>query len=532
MKHILSFLFIVSLSTSLLLAQNEADALRHSQTGLVGSARALGMGGAFSAVGADISSGYLNPAGLGLLRSSKFTVSPVFRVNTDNAEFLGNSENNSRSRLNMNNWGYVVNKKLYYDTGSERREVERGLKAWTFGIGQHQLENYYRNTQTGGFNEFSSISQALAANAQGINPANLGDFSNERLAFDTFIIDTVLNRGGDAYFGAMNRGQIDQRFQRIETGRRNEWFISLAGNFEDKLYIGGTVGIQRLEYSQRFNVQEIDVNNLYEFYDPDPDNGFPLEIASQEIRFSEWFGTFGSGINAKLGVIFRPTDPLRIGVTFHSPSYFSLTDTFNSQLVHVTQVETGTEELSSPSLTPGRFEYNLTTPYKITAGFMYLLGKSGFISGDVDYIDYSFSNLSSNGNLGSPDFYSFEQENENVNTLYQAALNFRVGGEYRYDIFRLRAGYSYFGSPYSTEGSVYQDPNNPETLLNIDGSRNFITLGVGIRQPNYFIDVAYVNQQSQDKFSPYTANDPSIFSPTVVSNNLQHHTTLTVGFNF
>ncbi|MFK7922798.1 MAG: OmpP1/FadL family transporter, partial [Bacteroidia bacterium] len=249
-------------------------------------------------------------------------------------------------------------------------------------------------------------------------------------------------------------------------------------------------------------------------------------------RFSEWFGTFGTGVNAKLGMIFRPIDPLRIGLTFHSPTYFSLTDTFNAQLVHVTQVENGTEEFSSPSLSPGRFQYNLTTPYKITAGFMYLLGKAGFISGDVDYVDYSFSNLSSSGTLGSPDYYTFEQENENVNTLFQPAVNFRLGGEYRYDIFRLRAGYSYFGSPYSSEGSVYQDPENLETLLNIDGSRKFITLGVGIRQPNYFIDVAYVNQQFQDKFSPYTANDPSIFSPTVVSSNLQHHTTLTVGFNF
>ncbi|MEL6593609.1 MAG: hypothetical protein AAFQ68_26145, partial [Bacteroidota bacterium] len=236
--------------------------------------------------------------------------------------------------------------------------------------------------------------------------------------------------------------------------------------------------------------------------------------------------------NAKLGIIFRPSDPLRVGVSFHSPTYFSLTDTFNAQLVHTTRVETGTEELASPALTPGRFEYNLSTPYKVTAGFMYLLGKSGFISGDVDYVDYSFSTLSSNGTLGSADYYSFEQENDNVNTLFQPAVNLRFGGEYRYDIFRLRAGYSYYGSPYSTEGSVYQDPNDPETLQNIDGSRKFITLGVGIRQPNYFIDVAYVNQQSQDKFSPYTANDPSIYSPTVVSNNLQHHTTLTVGFNF
>ncbi|MEL6804605.1 MAG: hypothetical protein AAFO91_12585, partial [Bacteroidota bacterium] len=137
MKYILSFLLIFSISTPILFAQNEADALRHSQTGLTGTARAQGMGGAFSAVGADISSGYLNPAGLGLLRSSKFTISPVFRINQDNAEFLGQTQGDNRNHLGVGSWGYVVNKKLYYDTGSERREVERGLKAWTFGVGQH-----------------------------------------------------------------------------------------------------------------------------------------------------------------------------------------------------------------------------------------------------------------------------------------------------------------------------------------------------------------------------------------------------------
>ncbi len=44
-------------------AQGEIDAYRYSQTEVTGTARSMSMGGAFGALGGDISSIAINPAG-------------------------------------------------------------------------------------------------------------------------------------------------------------------------------------------------------------------------------------------------------------------------------------------------------------------------------------------------------------------------------------------------------------------------------------------------------------------------------------
>ena len=55
-------------STISVQAQTELDALRFSQTTITGTARSLGLAGATSAMGADLSAATLNPAGLGFYR--------------------------------------------------------------------------------------------------------------------------------------------------------------------------------------------------------------------------------------------------------------------------------------------------------------------------------------------------------------------------------------------------------------------------------------------------------------------------------
>ena len=52
-------------------AQSEMDAFRYAQTELNGTARHMAMGGAFGALGGDISVMNANPAGLAVYRSSE-----------------------------------------------------------------------------------------------------------------------------------------------------------------------------------------------------------------------------------------------------------------------------------------------------------------------------------------------------------------------------------------------------------------------------------------------------------------------------
>ena len=410
------FLLILSSFLSLY-GQNELDAFRHSQFGLSGTARSLGMAGAYSAVGADLSSATNNPAGLGVYRSSSFVISPMISFVNSKSEFLGETDNKSSSYFDLPSLGMVFHKQNFYDNGREIVEVNQGLKSYTFAIGYNRMESYDRELSVTGYNTESSISDMFAetANNDGFPYYQLDPASLPGLAFNTFSIDTILG-SENIYYPAVNGGEIQQLAELTESGRRSEWFMALAGNLDDFIYFGGSLGIQRVNYSQTLYFQEDDINNLHEGLQPDP--FFPLETPMNQIRYTESFSTRGFGINGQLGVIVRPADPLRIGLSLKSPTYFSLTDRFSTELAQNYTIDlgqtTGTEELTEAT-DPAQYRYSLVTPYKITGGLMYLFGKSGFITADVDYTDFSFANLDASD-------YDFRTENNNIDDLYKELL--------------------------------------------------------------------------------------------------------------
>ena len=77
-------------------AQNAYDAERVLGSDLNGTARYVGMGGAMSALGGDISVIGTNPAGIGIFRSNDFSVS--FGVNNTATESLYNGTSMKEDR--------------------------------------------------------------------------------------------------------------------------------------------------------------------------------------------------------------------------------------------------------------------------------------------------------------------------------------------------------------------------------------------------------------------------------------------------
>ena len=537
-----------------LTAQNEIDALRHSQRSLVGTARTLGMGGAFSAAGADLSAASINPAGLGVYRSSTFVISPGFNTVNNRASLLEKTQNQGQTFMTLPSVGVAFTNLNYYDNGEDRYEQQAGLKSYTFAFGYNQLENYRRNgLAVGGFNPYSSISQMFAEQAQGIPFGNLPFDSYPEIAFSTFVIDTVAGTS-DTYFPAYSEGQIEQTFQLEESGRRNEWYAAIGGNFGDKLYLGASVNLQSVRYENTFNFNESDVDGLYEVYDPNQDNfplpgdpGFDLEIPSIALQFTDQYTTRGSGLGGQVGLIYRPVDALRVGLSAQTPTYLTLTDQFSSTLSH--DFFDGVENTNSSIETElAEYTYSLFTPYRLTGGLMVLVNKAGFITVDAEYVDYSSAELSSGvSSINNPDFYDFNAENQRIDELYRGVVNFRMGGEARLGIFRLRAGYAYYPSPFEGQGEEYltlvpnmddyreltgSDPADAVVPQSLDGSRTFLTVGAGIRQPNFFLDVSLVNQQQADKFSPYTLADPTQYVPTIVNQVSRNTINASMGFSF
>lgn len=528
MKH-LAVLCVLILTGSQLVAQNETDAFRYSQTGISGSARAMGLGGAYSAVGADLASASINPAGLAVYRNNTFSISPQFSLNRTTSDFLDGRATVGNTQLNVPSWGFTFTGKNYYETGNERREVQEGLKSYTFAIGVNQLENYNRTIDVTGFNTESSISDFFSeqANFTGETRDFINPNSFAGLGARTFVVDTLLGQPA-SYYPAVNGGDITQRVNLAETGRRNEIFISMAGNFEDVVYFGASLGIQTLRYTQSLFLQETDTEGQHEFLQNNPD--FPLESPMNVIRYENEFSTRGTGINVSMGVIVRPTDPLRIGLSVQSPTYFNLTDQFNIDLsqeyaIILPNGNLGSEELSA-SIEPGQYRYSLATPFRATVGAMYLLGKAGFITADVEYTDFSAANLSAED-------YDFRPENDNIQAFYRSAVNYRVGGELRSGIFRLRAGAAFHGDPLTDDLKQYLDYEDLVSIRSISsGGKTFFTGGFGIRQPKYFLDVTLVNERQEDVYTPYSTASTEIYNPTVVSTTSSFRVITTLGFTF
>ena len=520
-----------------LFGQNEQDALLHSLYSSTGSARSLGMAGAFSAVGADLSSATLNPAGLGFYRRSEFGITPAFRLANNEAEFLGTINSASKTNFGIGSWGFAFFNQVYRDDGRKREEVEKGLKSYTLAFGQNQLDNYYREVRASGYNEFSSITDMFAERASGrFADQLLGDPNSlEGLAFTVFAIDTLAG-SINQYFPAFNNGRIDQNMQMIETGRNNEWFIAFGGNVSDRIYFGLSMGVQSIRYSQQFIFQENDVNNLHRFYQNNPLNpSFPLEFPAASLEYEDEFSTAGNGINGRFGLIYRPVDALRVGISVQTPTFLSLTDEFYSRirLEGDPGIFDGAQQQETER---GQFDYRLRTPYRATLGLMYLFGKQGFISADVDLTDYTAARLSTNVPINSPAFYDFQSENAAIQRSYKQAVNVRLGGELRADAFRFRAGAGYFGSPFSDAGSAYipfdRFGGAVTATENLDASRLIFSLGAGLRQPNYYLDVTLMNQRRKDKFSPYVTESQQVFNPNVISTRSTFILATSLGFFF
>jgi long-subunit fatty acid transport protein len=511
--------WVVMLASSSLFAQNELDALRYNSIGITGTARAVGAGGAFSAVGADYSSAYLNPAGLALYRRSDFMLTPRMRFANTEAQYLDVREKHAASKVGFANVGYVGASRIekWDPSANTSREPERGLKSYAFAVGVTQLANFNRFTQVSAYNNANSITDYYAGLASGQSYALLANsFGIAGSAWQAGLIDTSGTDGN--YVPAALGGEMQQDITIIETGRINEWDLAGAINLDDKFYVGLSIGILDVKYGQELYHDESDVNDVHQTWAND---STPLAAMS----YTDFYDVSGSGINAKLGVIFKPADFFRIGVSFQSPTVVSLDDEYIYEITGNFDQDPTNYGRAAES---GTFSYNLTTPFKVTAGAMVLFRKSGFITADFEFQDYASSTYR------TPDdaqFYDFRTENQRIRELFAAAFNFRLGGELRLNQARFRAGYALYGSILKSEFLQFVDlPSN--TIQNISGNRHFVTAGIGYKAESFYIDLAYVHELASDRRIYYLVQDVNAYSPELIRRNSIGNLYTTIGFTF
>jgi long-subunit fatty acid transport protein len=481
-------------------AQNEEDVLRYSNTDFGGTARYNSMAGAFGAVGADFSVLSTNPAGMARYRESDFSFTPTLNLSSSNSLHNGNTTYNSKENFNINNIGIVGVSKANPESPTLWRAVQ-------FGFGYNKLKNFHNRFSISG-TDSTSFSQVLAANAYGATEEDL--FNNvvspfmAGPAYTAWLIDPVDGSGGkESYTTQMYVDSIYQEHNTVQTGSLGEWSFAMSGNYNDKIYIGGSVNFQRFRFGQEKTHTEtslIDTTHIIDF------------------TYIENLETQGRGINLKVGAIFLPMKWLRLGIAYHTPTaYYNVRDRWSSSVeTNFRDTNSFRTDFNYQAYSPnGSFLYKMRTPSRILGSVAFVIKKKGMLSIDYELVNYGNGHLAAHRESG--DRYTFDIENETVQENFISVGNIRLGGEYRVtNLWMIRGGAAYYPSAYKSD---YVSQTTPKMTY---------AGGFGYRGKEFYFDIAYTLTKSQEDYYMY---DPILVSNSLI-NRSSSNIMATIGFKF
>lgn len=487
MKKILFTAILLSAAWIDLSAQTAQDALRYSRIFYNGTSRFMGAAGAFGAVGADFSSLSTNPAGLGLYRTAEITITPSFFNSFNSAEYNGYNSTDYKLNLALANFGYVY---TFY-TGKAKKSG--GLRSVSVAFGMNRQNDFNDRVYIQGPNHSSSILNSFTDVLNTPPLLNPGDVRYNYpfdigLAYDCGLI--FYDSSQNTYLSDMPHGGVFQEKTIHAWGSINEFDLALGGNINDKLYFGFTIGIPSIRYFYQSKYWEEDTGDSIPYF--------------QSLRYDYNYETHGTGVNLKIGLIFRPADWIRIGGAIHTPTWYpamydyyasSMSATYDSILNYPVQY--------SPS---GAYEYQLMTPFRAIGSLALFIGKHGFISGEYEYANFSHARFRAPGD-------SFRDVNSVISSDYTAPVNLKIGTEWKIFMFRVRGGFGYYGAPDKT-GEF--------------SNRYTVTGGFGVYIKRFFADIAYQWSESESTYHIY---DPVLVNPTDIVTRT-NTVSATFGFKF
>ena len=432
-RHIAALLGVVlvySFFSKSVLAQNEADVFRYSKRNQLGSVRTMGLSGAYGALGADLASSGINPAGIGMYRRSD--AGGTFGIYTNRVE---SSLDNNLNTTNAN--GTFANVGVTLTIPS----INPNAPFFSFTF-YHQTSAVYDERYNIEDLEMSnSILESLLANVQNeVHYSLLDDFDNnyfyESLAWYNFLLDTIPGENNEYFlpFVTDSLNPVQVSYIRQGEGNMSDNNFSVAYTAEGVFSMGATITSSTITYQQ---------NNIHTEYPQD------FESETEYFEYIESYTTTGDGLNLKIGVIGHVKN-LKLGFAWHSPTRYNLTDNSSYKMINSSYIHGFVEEPAPDSY----FEYIIKTPSRIIASTALILGKSVIISNDYERVNYA------SGRLENEEFYGadFSGQNQAVENTFTASHQFRQGIEVRINKkFRARLGGTFATTPYSENAKVVSD---------------------------------------------------------------------------
>ncbi len=440
-------------------AQSMYDAIAFSQNNYYGTARSMAMGNAVTALGGDLGSIGINPAGSAVARYGQLTITPGLTVSAVSSAYSPEGENAygaatrlTHTRMNLPNIG------LSFGIETGRRT---GLKRMTFAFTSNQTNNFNFSAESFGINGKTSMIAEFADAAWGIPESSLNSdiirdpYYNTSTAWD---ILTAYNGGMFGSYGYDGEyvgvteflsedasyhyvpGQLAQSSTRSKSGSKNDMILNFGMNFSDRFYLGFNLGlpVARYNYSEYFHEAALDPSLFHIVYgDGETDflrGGFNYQYSADL-----------DGIYAGVGFIFRTDKGLRVGASFQTPTALTVSETWRYSSATYFDDNFYDDDETSPT---GEYSYMLRTPYRASFGLAYAFGQQGVVSADYELADYSVMRFSPvhMDRL----YYDDEFAVQNMTSRYFAGLAhmLRLGAEFKLTPeFSVRAGYSFSTSP-------------------------------------------------------------------------------------
>ncbi len=485
-RKIYTTFFLLSFYISF--SQVPEDALKLTWYPQTGTARNQAIGGAVVSLGGDASANHTNPAGLALFKTSDFILTPGFQFGKGKSNFRGTDfTGSSKNSSGLGTTGFVF--------GGFGRNARN-----SFAMTVTRLANFNQTTFYQGENNYSSFAEPLADEFassnltidQALNSSTIS--LQTKMALYTYLVDTATVNGSKQVIArseqVANRGQQNL----VESkGGITEFAFGFGSQVSKKLLAGISLGVSIINHEKRTYFHEWDatgnINNNFNF-----------------LAYDENYTLKGYGLNLRGGIIYRPKEYIRLGLAVHSPTWMPLNETFRSgfaaDLEKLFAPNTGYDSVASSVLTGGNQtenKYVINSPTRIMISGSYVFREEekierqkGFITADIEYVNYKWLQFAAYDQNTSNDIY--KPYNDAIDALYKGVFNFKLGAELKFKTIMARAGFAYYGSPYT-------DSELKGRKMNISG-------GLGYRNKGMFLDLTYVHRLNKDVNFPYRVNSP------------------------
>ncbi|MBR5836306.1 MAG: hypothetical protein IKY66_09130 [Bacteroidales bacterium] len=479
-------------------AQSAYDGLLFSENNYEGTARSVAMGNAFTALGGDLGSITINPAGSAVAGYSQFTITPGITLSASTSQgvspyadgtlpYFERKMKSSMTSFNVPNMGMTIN----WDTNRNS-----GLKNMTFGFVVNKTASFDQNVYANGINSTTSFMGAMAVAADGYLDTDLNSSDayynypwSSVVAYQSGMIGTY-GEFNDRYVGASELvfdngdivvgGDLDQTYGRQVSGGKYDYAFNIGANISDLLYIGANLGMISLDYhyDEYFKEKALDPND----FEIALNNGKYMYFSQMKYNFR--YEADGSGAYAKLGAILTPGFGLRIGAAIQTPEVNSIIERWQY---------TGSTEFTPSSYDgyayspEGEYRYTVISPFRANIGLAYTFGAVGIVSADYEYCDYSQMQFSADGD--EQDY--FDEVNSVIKEVFGPQHMLRLGAELKIGKAAIRGGYGLTTSPEKNFNGLY---------------RSNFSFGLGYSSKgSFFADFAVrMNTYNSEYYMPYS----------------------------